>query len=62
MSSTPTRNSALTPALKNYILAQVASGHYSNDSEVVRARLRLLMERDQAMPRPKPADGDRQAR
>ena len=31
-----------------YIRDQVASGHYSNASEVVRAGLRLLMERDQA--------------
>jgi antitoxin ParD1/3/4 len=51
MSSTPTRNVALTPVLENYIQAQVASGHYSNASEVVRAGLRLLMERDQAVPR-----------
>lgn len=52
MSSTPTRNIALTPVLEGYIREQVASGHYSNASEVVRAGLRLLMERDQAVPRP----------
>ncbi|WP_083469432.1 type II toxin-antitoxin system ParD family antitoxin [Methylobacterium variabile] len=54
MSSTPTRNVALTPVLENYIQAQVASGHYSNASEVVRAGLRLLMERDHAAPRTRP--------
>ncbi|GAB6842932.1 putative addiction module CopG family antidote [Methylorubrum rhodinum] len=62
MSSTPTRNIALTPVLEDYIRAQVASGHYSNASEVVRAGLRLLMERDQAMPRPKLVERDRPAR
>ncbi len=50
MSSTPTRNIALTPVLESYIWAQVASGHYSNASEVVRAGLRLLMERDLVAP------------
>lgn len=57
MSSTPTRNIALTSVLEDYIRPQVASGHYSNASEVVRAGLRPLMERDRAMPRPKPAAG-----
>ena len=51
MSSTPTRNISLTAELEGYIRAQVATGHYSNASEVVRAGLRLLMERDQAVPR-----------
>ena len=44
MSNTPTRNFSLTPVLEDYIRAQVASGHYANASEVVRAGLRLLME------------------
>jgi antitoxin ParD1/3/4 len=62
MSSTPTRNIALTHELEGYIKAQVASGHYANASEVVRAGLRLLIERDQQVPRfrgtrsPKAAD------
>ncbi|WP_132254420.1 type II toxin-antitoxin system ParD family antitoxin [Methylobacterium segetis] len=46
MSSTPTRNISLTAELEGYIRTQVATGHYSNASEVVRAGLRLLMERD----------------
>jgi putative addiction module CopG family antidote len=46
MSTTPTRNIALTRELEGYIKAQVASGHYANASEVVRAGLRLLIERD----------------
>ena len=53
MSSTPTRNIALTPVLEDYIRGQVATGHYSNASEVVRAGLRLLMERDRAVSQPK---------
>ncbi len=51
MSSTPTRNIALTPVLEDYIRTQVASGHYSNASEVVRAGLRLLIERDRTVAR-----------
>ena len=43
MSSTPTRNIAPTPVLEDYIRAQVATGHYSNASKVVRAGLRLLI-------------------
>jgi putative addiction module CopG family antidote len=48
MSSTPTRNIALTMELESYIKAQVASGRYSSSSEVVRSGLRLLIERDEA--------------
>lgn len=48
MPSTPTRNFFLTPALNAYIRDQVASGHYGNTSEVVRATLHLLIERDEA--------------
>jgi antitoxin ParD1/3/4 len=47
MSTTPTRNVSLTEELERYIRLQVSSGHYSNASEVVRAGLRLLIERDQ---------------
>lgn len=56
MSNTPTRNIALTLELEAYIKAQVASGHYGNASEVVRAGLRLLIERDQAVSRPRTMD------
>ena len=48
MSSTPTRNIALTRELEAYIQAHVASGRYSSFSEVVRSGLRLLIERDEA--------------
>lgn len=51
MPGTPTRNIALTHELEGYIRAQVASGHYGNASEVVRAALRLLIERDLKAPR-----------
>jgi antitoxin ParD1/3/4 len=51
MSSTPTRNIALTHELERYIRSQVASGHYGNASEVVRAGLRLLIARDHEVPR-----------
>lgn len=47
MSSTPTRNVALTTELESYIKAQVASGRFSSSSEVVRSALRLMMERDE---------------
>lgn len=47
MALTPTRNISLTAELDQYIKARVASGHYSNASEVVRAALRLLIEHEQ---------------
>lgn len=47
MSSTPTRNVALTTELDSYIKAQVASGRFSSSSEVVRSALRLMIERDE---------------
>lgn len=46
MPSTPTRNVSLTSELEAYLREQVASAHYSNASEVVRASLRLLIEQD----------------
>ncbi|MFE1599936.1 type II toxin-antitoxin system ParD family antitoxin [Methylobacterium sp. ID0610] len=49
MSNTPTRNVSLTTELTAYINAQVASGYSSNASGVVRAGLRLLIERDHAL-------------
>jgi antitoxin ParD1/3/4 len=36
-------NVNLTPALEEFIAKQVASGHFNNNSEVVRAALRLLV-------------------
>ena len=39
-------NVHLTKQMENYILDQVRSGSYANLSEVVRAGMRLLMERD----------------
>ncbi len=49
MSNTPTRNVSLTTELTAYINAQVASGYYSNASEVVRAGLRLPIESNNAL-------------
>ena len=37
---------ALTQPLVRYVGDQVATGHYATASEVVRAALRLLIERD----------------
>lgn len=37
---------ALTQPLVRYVGEQVATGHYATASEVVRAALRLLIERD----------------
>ncbi len=61
MSSTPTRNIALTYELEGYIKAQVASGHYANASEVVRAGLRLLIERDHKAARSRRAPPSKEA-
>lgn len=52
MSNTPTRNVSLTAELDAFIHAQEASGQYSNASEVVRAGLRLLIERNCALTAP----------
>ncbi len=43
----PTRNINLTEHLDNFVARQVASGRYSNASEIVRDALRLLEEREQ---------------
>ena len=51
MSATFARNIGLTPVLKEYTHAKLASGHYSGASGVVGAGLRQLMERDQAVAR-----------
>lgn len=55
MASTPTRNIALTVELEKFIRTRVASGHYANASEVVRAGLRLLIEREQVMAQSQPS-------
>lgn len=39
-------NVSLTPELEEFIREKVASGHYSSHSEVVRAGLRLLIQRE----------------
>ncbi len=43
----PTRNINLTEHLNNFVARQVASGRYSNASEIVREALRLLEEQEQ---------------
>ena len=43
----PTRNINLTEHLDHFIERQVASGRYSNASEIVRESLRLLEEQEQ---------------
>ena len=47
MSTDQTRNVSLTAELNAFIRGQVASGHYQNASEVVRAGLRLLQRQEQ---------------
>jgi putative addiction module CopG family antidote len=42
---------SVTPELRIFIRERLKSGHYGNASEVVRAGLRLLIERDQAVSR-----------
>ena len=41
-------NVSLTPELESLVAAKVESGMYNSASEVIRAGLRLLSERDQA--------------
>jgi antitoxin ParD1/3/4 len=43
----PTRNINLTEHLDHFVQRQVASGRYSNASEIVREALRLLEEHEQ---------------
>jgi antitoxin ParD1/3/4 len=43
----PTRNINLTEHLNDFVARQVASGRYSNASEIVREALRLLEEQEQ---------------
>lgn len=48
MAAQHTLHVALTESLVRYVGGQVASGRYATASEVVRAALRLLIERDAA--------------
>lgn len=43
----PTRNVNLTDALDQFVASTIESGRYENASEVVRAGLRALQEREQ---------------
>ena len=43
----PTRNINLTEHLDHFVERQVASGRYSNASEIVREGLRILQEQEQ---------------
>ncbi|AWN40748.1 type II toxin-antitoxin system ParD family antitoxin [Methylobacterium durans] len=51
MAAKHSRHIALTGPLAEYVEAQVARGEYASASEMVRAALRLLMERDRAAAR-----------
>ena len=51
MRARKTRNVSLTPELEALIDSKVASGRYRSASEVVRAALRLLDERERHMER-----------
>jgi antitoxin ParD1/3/4 len=50
MPSKSTLNVGLTPELTALIAAKIKTGHYRSASEVVRAALRLLAEKDQRDP------------
>lgn len=52
MAAKHSRHIALTGPLAVYVESQVSAGEYASASEMVRAALRLLMERDQARARP----------
>ncbi|WP_449232530.1 type II toxin-antitoxin system ParD family antitoxin [Azospirillum doebereinerae] len=45
-----TLNVSITPELDGFVAAKVASGRYRSASEVVRAALRLIEEREPARP------------
>lgn len=49
-----TRNVSLTPELEALVDRKVASGRYRSASEVVRAALRLLDERERSLDPPAP--------
>jgi antitoxin ParD1/3/4 len=51
MRTRKTRNVSLTPELEAVVDSKVASGRYRSASEVVRAALRLLDERERRMER-----------
>jgi antitoxin ParD1/3/4 len=60
-------NVSLTPELERFVAGRVASGRYQNNSEVVRAALRLLQVQeskdalgsDGAVPHPQPPETPR---
>ena len=43
-------NISLTPALEDFVNKKVATGLYTSVSEVIREALRLLVEKDNAIP------------
>jgi antitoxin ParD1/3/4 len=52
-----TRNVSLTPELDAFVASRIASGRYSNASEVVRAALRLLQVAEPRPGTPRPERG-----
>ena len=52
MAAKHSRHIALTGPLAVYVESQVSAGEYASASEMVRAALRLLMERDQVRAKP----------
>lgn len=46
MRQTTTMNVSLSPELRSFVADRIASGRFSNASEVVRAALRLLEEQE----------------
>lgn len=52
------RHVALTEPLARFVERQVAEGRYASASEVVRAGLRLLLEREEASARPAKEDDE----
>ena len=52
------RHIALTEPLARFVERQVAEGRYASASEVVRAGLRLLIEREEAGARSAKEDGE----
>ena len=48
MENEPVPKIYLTEQMQNYVQLQIKSGAYANQSEVVRAGIRLMMEKDDA--------------
>ena len=59
MAAKHSRHIALTGPLAQYVERQVSAGEYASASEMIRAALRLLIERDQVRAKPASNSGSK---